>query len=484
MSLQPSIKKNFILSTLYQILTVITPFITAPYLARVLGAEKIGISSYSYSIVTYFVMFSSLGTATYGIREISRTRENKQLNTKLFWEIEILSVITSSCMLCLWIILILFSPNYRIIFTILTFSILTTMLDISWFYNDLEEFKYTVTRNSIVKILGVILIILFVKKPSDLWIFIFINGITGFLGNLSMWITVRKFLVPINFKELKIIPHFKETFIYFIPTIASTIYQVLDKTLIGLITQKPSQVGYYEEATKIINLLKSFCYTSISNVLGTRNSFLFEQNNITEMKSNISKTIDFVLFMSIGACFGIIGISRLFIKFFLGNNFETSIFYLQLLSPTLIIVGISTVANNLYFIPAGLRKKSCFFEVCGAFVNLIFNLILIPHLSSIGAIIGTLIAESIISILYIFFSKGIITFTDLIKLSYKKIIAAFIMLLCISLIDKLKINDSLILILQIISSSFVYLIILLLLKDKNVFLLYRKLTNKFVKNHI
>ena len=66
-----SITKNYIYNLSYQILVLILPIITTPYISRILGAENIGIYSYTLSISAYFILFGSLGIALYGKREIA-----------------------------------------------------------------------------------------------------------------------------------------------------------------------------------------------------------------------------------------------------------------------------------------------------------------------------------------------------------------------------------------------------------------------------
>lgn len=476
-----SIKKNILLNTAYQILTIITPFITSPYLARVLGADRIGINSYAHSLVSYFTMFAALGTYSYGVREISRTRDDKDLNTKIFWEIELLTVFTTAIMIFGWVIFLFFVNENKILYIILTLNLLSTLFNINWFYVGIEQFKYTVTRNTIVKIIGIVLILTLVKSPKDLWLFVTINSVSGLLGNISMWFGLKKFLVKIPFKSINIWPHFKETLVYFIPTIATSIYHVLDKTLIGIITKDSFQNGYYEEANKIVSLIKSLSYSSVTAVLGARNSYLYGEKKYDEIKIKINKAIDVIFFMTIGACFGLIGVAKNFIPFFLGNKFEPTILLLQLLSPTLIIIGISVTMNNLYYIPAGLKKISCFFEITGAAVNLTLNLVLIPRLQSNGAVIGTLIAESVIALLYIIFSKGFLTFKTLFYLSWKKIIAAILMLFSLYLINLIPIPKAYILFMQIFIGALIYTGSLLLLRDKFLIENGKLLLKKFLK---
>ena len=115
------LKVNLLLSTLYQVLTMALPLITAPYVARVLGVDGTGIYSYTHAYVMYFMLFGTLGTGSYGTREIARNRDDKEKRSKVFWEIAILSFITSTVAIFGWGIWIIFNETYRIYYIILTF---------------------------------------------------------------------------------------------------------------------------------------------------------------------------------------------------------------------------------------------------------------------------------------------------------------------------------------------------------------------------
>ena len=139
---QPSVKKNYIYRLSYEILILLTPFITTPYVSRVLGADGIGIYSYTSSIMTYFTLFAALGTASYGAREIAQHRDDRQKSSKLFWEIELMTVGTSLICLLVWIFVILFSSGYRYYYLALTQTLFGTMADISWYFTGYEQIKY------------------------------------------------------------------------------------------------------------------------------------------------------------------------------------------------------------------------------------------------------------------------------------------------------------------------------------------------------
>ena len=233
-----SIKKNYIYNTLYQILTLITPLITTPYISRVLGANGLGIYSYTNSIVTYFTLFAALGTVSYGQREIAMHRDSPEDSSRLFWEIEILSIVTTSVALVAWLIWILISTKYTPYYGVLTMSVLAVAFDISWYFGGFEKFKYIVIRNTLVKLAGIALLFLFVREKTDVLLYVGIMAATGLLGNITMWTYLPRMLTRVEFRSLHPFKaHLKQTFAYFIPTIATSVYTVLDKTMIGAITE-------------------------------------------------------------------------------------------------------------------------------------------------------------------------------------------------------------------------------------------------------
>lgn len=483
MASQPSLKKNFILSTMYQLLTIIAPIITAPYISRVLGSAGVGIYSFTYSIETYFSMFAALGTVSYGAREIARNRNDRDKYSKLFWEIEGLTIFTTIICMIGWGVVIMMNNEYRIYYIILTIFLLSTMFDISWFYTGMEQFKYTVTQNAIFKILGIVALFVFVKTKEDVAIYTAVMALTTFLGHLGMWIYLPKFIKKVPLKSINIWPHFKETLIYFIPTIATSIYTVLDKTLIGAITHDDNENGYYEQATKIMHIAKSLTFTSLNSVLGSRISYLYAEKKYDEIKNRISFSLDYILFMGIGICFGLIGVAKCFVPVFFGPGYDEVIFLLQLLSPVVIIIGISNCLGSQYYNPAGLRLKSAKYIIAGSVTNLIFNIIFIPMYKSDGAVIATLIAESVITILYMCNCGDVASWKLLFGKLYKKLIAGVAMLAVVLLMTVNLPFKVIYLLLEIAAGGLVYLILLIAFKDSFVISFWNNYIKKKVKRH-
>ena len=461
-----SIKKNFLYSMGYQILIVITPFITAPYVSRVLGADGIGIYSYTTSIMAYFTLVASLGTASYGSREIAQHRDDKAASSKIFWEIAIMTFFTSLACVAVWVLLILGSTHYRIYFLAMTPTLVAVIFDISWYFIGLEQMKFVVFRNSLCKLAGIVLLFVLVNDKNDLFIYILLNSVITLVGNLSMWTYLPKFVQKVDFKTLRFKKHFKETLIYFIPTIATSIYTVLDKTLIGLITKNEYENGFYEQATKIINIVKALVFTSVNTVMGARLSYLFAEEQYEEIHARIEKSMNFILLFGLACVFGIIGIAERFVPIFFGPGYEPVVYLLYIFSPIIIIIGISNCMGSHYFTPSGQRARSAKYIITGSVVNLCLNLLLIPKLGGDGAAIASIIAELVITVLYVKMSNGYMTAAILWKYAWKRILAGIIMCMSVFGIGRfVKWNGILVLAIQVVAGACIYIVVLLALKD-------------------
>lgn len=443
---------------------MITPLITAPYISRVLGSSGVGIYSYTNSIATYFTLFAALGTASYGQREIAMHRDDAEESSRLFWEIEILSIVTTGIVTVAWLIWIFISTQYSAYYGILTLTVIAVAFDISWYFAGFELFKYIVIRNTIVKLSGIVLLFILVRTKNDVAIYIAIMAATGLLGNVSMWTYLPKFLKKVDIHRLRPFRHFKQTFAYFIPTIATSVYTVLDKTMIGAITKSSDQNGYYEQATKIVRMIQSLLF-SLNTVMTSRQSYLFAEKKYDEIKDKINKSFDYLFGIAIAAMFGLQGIAANFVPWFFGKGYEPVITLLYVMAPLPLIICISNILGNQYLTPSGQRVRSSKGIIAGAIVNFILNSALIPFYESIGATIASVVAESVISIIYMYMSKGYATWRYLGKIAWKKIIAGAVMLIIVVILGNGWSGSVAMTLIQIIAGGLVYVLLLAVLKD-------------------
>lgn len=461
---QKSIKRNYIYNTANQIVQLIAPLVTTPYISRVLGAEGIGEYSFASSIIAYFVLFATMGITTYGQREISYVQDDKEKRSMVFWETKVFSLIT--VFLCtIGYVVFLDWNQYKPMYLILYTNILSVAVDITWFYQGMEEFGKIVKRNVILKLLNICFIFLFVKNEQSL--LLYVAGITvfSFLGICSLWIGVQHYIEKPHWKEIKPFRNVITILSLFVPTIAIEVYTVLDKTMIGLFTVDSAENGYYEQAIKIAKIVLTVV-TALGTVMVPRIGYLFEKGEKEQIQNYMYRAYQFVWFLGIPLCFGLIGIANNFVPWFLGEGFDKVTELLMITSFLILAIGINNITGVQLLIPTKRQHIFTMTVVIGAVVNFFMNLLLIPKLYSIGAAIASVIAESVIAIVQLIIVRKELSIRKILYSGIHYYIAGGLMLLVVWVESRYFSSSFLHTCYMISSGIVVYFGILLLLKDR------------------
>lgn len=424
-----SVAKNYIYNLCYQVLIVVLPIITTPYISRVLGAENIGIYSYTYSIVSYFILFGSLGVALYGKREVAYVQQNIKERSKVFWEILLFRALTILIATVAYVIFFLnFELEYQTYYIILILEVLAAGLDISWFLQGMEEFKKTVTRNIIVRLLSVTAIFVFVKTPEDLVKYTLIYSLGNFLGNLMLWVYLPKFMkgAKVDFKSLNIKRHILPIIVLFVPQITEKIYNMLDKTMIGVLVADKSEVGFYEQAQKTIRILNTVV-ASLGIVMVPRMATIFETEGKEKVQETLKKSFRFVFFISVPLTLGIISILPSFVPMFYGPGYDKVKDLIIYLSPIILLMGIENVIGTQYLIPTKQQKKYTISVSVGLAVNVVLNYILIIKYQAIGAAISTIISQFIVDMLQMIQVRDELDLKEMFKPLFKYVLVGILM---------------------------------------------------------
>lgn len=460
-----SIKTNYVYNLIYEIFAVIAPLITTPYISRVLGPEGVGVYSFTYSIAQYFIIFGNLGISIYGQMKIAEVRDDIHETSKTFYELLVLRCVTLLFSLLIYSFTVFAANEYKTARLILSVFIIASLFDFSWFFRGIENFSKVVLRDVLVKIIVIILIFLLVKKPADVNIYIALISASALIGNMTYIIALSRIIKPIQFGELKPGRHFKSCIIYFIPTIATSVYTILDKTMLGILTGGILENGYYEEAHKIEQILL-VSITSYNAIMRSRMTYLYSKGDMHKMNEYMDKSIRFILFLSIAMCGGLIGISETFIPLFLGSEFSESVVLLRLFSVLLVFIGLSNCINTHFLGPSGRQNKNNIVLITGALLNFILNMIFIPAIGAVGAALASVIAELFILIGYLYLSRDFFKSVNIIIFGWKYIVASGIMTYVVHWINRIDINPIARLALQVGVGCCIYLVILLVLNDK------------------
>ena len=458
-----SIKKNYIYNMLYQILLILLPIITTPYLARRLGANGNGIYGFTVSIVTYFILFGSLGISMYGQREIAYNQNNKENRSKIFWELVVIKLVTMSISALAFFVFFCHSGNYSIYYKILLLEMLANAIDISWFYQGMEDFKKTVIRNFIVKVISVICIFTFIKSPSDLTKYMYIYVFSTLFGSGTLWIGIWKHVDKP--KKLKFLYHIPLTISLFIPQIAIQVYTVLDKTMIGGILNDMNEVGYYEQGQKIVKILLTVI-TAVGTVMMPRIANLYADGNKEQIKAYMKKTFSFVFLLAFPLMFGIIAVSNNFVPLFFGQGYDKVVPVMSILSLITLFISMSNVTGTQFLLSVKRQKEFTISVIIGAIINFILNFILIKCYKSSGAAIATVVAELTVTAVQCYFVRKDFALKEIFKSSINYIISAIIMMMVCIFIDKIMIGRMTVILTQVIVGVITYFGVLFVLRDK------------------
>lgn len=387
-----SLQKNFLYNVLYQILLVILPLITAPYISRTLGATAVGVYSYTYSVAYYFLLIAMLGIGNHGNRSIAAVRDDRKKLNKTFSSIYSLQVITFSiAILAYAIYLILFVKDNRLIVLLQLIYVTSGLFDIGWLFFGLEQFKLTVARNTLIKISTVVLMFVFVHKPSDLWKYTLIMSAGTLFSQAYLWLYVKKYVSFEKCSVKEITSNIKPVLILFIPVLAYSIYKVMDKIMLGNMSSY-DQVGFYNNAEKIINIPMGII-TALGTVMLPRMSNIVANGDKKRVDDYIRISAKLVTLLSSAIAFGLMGVSSVLAPVFFGDEFIACGEIIRLLSVTVFFIAWANVIRTQYLIPN--KRDSIYLTstMVGAILNLIINWMLIPKYQANGAAFGTIVAE-------------------------------------------------------------------------------------------
>ena len=469
--MKKSVKVNYIYNMLYQLLVIILPIITTPYVARVLQAKGNGIYGYTISIVTYFILFGSLGINLYGQREIAYYQNDKEKRSKIFFELLLLKTLTMFLSAVVFYFVFCLKGSYSLYYKILLLEMFANVIDISWFFQGMEDFKKIAIRNFIIKLICVLSIFLFIKGPGDISKYLLIHVSCTVFGSLLLWPSIFKYVSKP--KELSIFKHIPFTITLFVPQIAIQIYTVLDKTMIGVILHDMDEVGYYEQSQKIIKILLTVI-TAVGTVMLPRIASCFAENNFEQIKKYMYKTFSFVFALAFPLMLGLIVVSSNFVPLFFGQGYDAVTIIMRVLSLIVLFISISNVTGTQYLLSTKRQKEFTISVIVGAVVNFTFNLLLIKYYKSLGAAIATVIAECSVTVVQLLFVRKDFDIKKIFKLSINYIIASIIMFACCYGIGFLIHGRALCLITQVICGIIVYGFILIIIKDKFLMDLYNE----------
>ena len=457
--------KNYLYNLSYQILTIILPIITVPYVTRIFTSEDLGNYGFYNSIVSYFSLFAMLGIGIYGTKQIAAARDV----SSTFWNIYVIQVAASILALLVYIIVIYSIPQMsEIIPLILGITLFSKMIDISWLFTGKEDFKKITLRNTMVKVAGVISIFTFIKSSKDLYLYIFLIVIFDFLGQFVMWIPAKKFIKHPSFDTKIIKKNLHPIVLLFLPQVAISLYVVLDRTLLGLLGSY-SDVGIYEQGQKLTSILLTVV-SSLGAVMLPRVANLLSERKEKEAQNMVR--FSFILYNLIifPMIFGLIAINEVFVKLFLGQNFQDVKYVLYIIVFNIMFIGWTNILGYQVLVVRNKNKEFMLSTTIPAFVSVAVNIAVIPFFGYIGASITAVIVELLAFTIQWYYCRNIINKNLLFNKDLAKIICSSLVMFGAVMTCKMILGlDGIIgLIIYLAVGGISYLGMLFLLKTVNI----------------
>ena len=467
--------KNYAYNLSYQLLVIILPIITTPYVTRVFSSDDLGTYGYFNSIVTYFILLATLGVANYGTKVISGHRKEIEKN---FWGIYSLQLGATLLSLSLYALLCLTLPFMQNpVAYILGLSLVSKGLDISWLFQGLEDFRKITARNITVKLIGVISIFLFVKSANDLYLYVFLLTIFELLGQLSMWLPAQEFIGRPHFDIEYARHHLKPVILLFLPQVAISLYVTLDRTMLGALAST-KDVGIYDQALKLVNILLTLV-TSLGSVMLPRVAHLLATGNhkAVNRMHEISFLIYNLVIFPIMA--GMLIVNDDFVQFFLGQDFQDARYAIAIMVFRMFFIGWTNIMGIQILIPHNKNKEFMMSTTVPAIISVGLNLLLLPKLGYIGAAIVSVLTEALVWGIQLFYTRSYLKEVSIMKTMLKILVASGLMYIVLFLLEPIvTFTPMLNVVVYAVLGVVIYLVCIVLLKVVNLKDLKQQLVKK------
>ena len=467
--------KNYAYNLSYQLLVILLPIITTPYVTRVFSSDDLGTYGYFNSIVTYFILLATLGVANYGTKVISGHRKEIEKN---FWGIYSLQLGATLLSLTLYGLLCLNLPFMQNpVAYILGLSLVSKGLDISWLFQGLEDFRKITVRNITVKIVGVTSIFLFVKSANDLYLYVFLLTIFELLGQLSMWLPAREFIGRPHFDIGYARHHLKPVILLFLPQVAISLYVTLDRTMLGALAST-KDVGIYDQALKLVNILLTLV-TSLGSVMLPRVAHLLAtgDHKAVNRMHEISFLIYNLVIFPIMA--GMLIVNDDFVQFFLGQDFQDARYAIAIMVFRMFFIGWTNIMGIQILIPHNKNKEFMMSTTVPAIISVGLNLLLLPKLGYIGAAIVSVLTEALVWGIQLFYTRSYLKEVSIMKAMLKILVASGLMYIVLFLLKPIvTFTPMLNVVVYAVLGVVIYLVCIVLLKVVNLKDLKQQLVKK------
>lgn len=485
-----SISKNIFFKLLLNIFNLIIPILIGPYALRVLGPENMGTVNFSQTIYGYFYIFAGFGVYQYGLREVSRVRDNKEKLSSVFTNLFIFTLITNIITVAIYVIFIhnsYYGSQTYIACMIMTFNLVANVFYIEWLNEALENFGFITIKTIVVRIIYVILLLTTVRSSDNLKEYMIVLVLYTLLNNLLSFIYIKR-RIKFNFSNIKLKKHIKPMFLVVILSNANVLYTQLDRLMLGQFVSTVS-VAYYATAQNISTMINTLLLTVITVTIPRLSNYVANDSDeeYLTLLDKISKLYFLFLFP---ASIGMFLLSKEIILLYGGSEYMASVPIMMVFSLYIISLGYDTILSNQVMYTRRKEKQQVKIIFIGGLINLLLNILLVVFGKYNGttAVATTLFANICVIVMENIYVRKVLkvkfNIFSMDKLKYMFVSLLFIPVTFIirqftgNIFESQELNAIVISLITVAVNGLIYFLVLFIIKDENLMEVKNKMLNK------
>lgn len=475
--MQKSLAKNSIYNIIYTVANILFPFVTSIYVSRILLPAGVGKVASAQNIASYFITIAALGLPSYGVREFAKIREKKDKRNKLFTELLLLNIISTTLAVIGFFLLVLANSGFNnewSLYTACGLAIGFNYLNIDWMYQGLEEYGYITGRSLLIKGLSLLALFLFVKTKDDYVTYALISSLATGGNYIFNVIHARKF-ISIDLSRIELKNHIKPVLLITCIIFLSSIYNKIDVTMLNILATDES-VGYYTYAQKTVNMVLTMS-NAVTAALLPRLSYYYDNNRAGFYKL-LDKGFQVLCIMTLPLSVGMALVAPQAVEFLYGEAFEPAVLTIRLMCPLILIKGFGDLFCYQLVYSTKSEKIILPASASASVINIITNAALIPTLLQNGAVIASVFSELVTNAVQFIYMKKKVKFTINMKELTKGFISTAVMTLSVYIIMQFKLPNTIGLILEILCGVIAYTAVNLVMKNTLIFEIVNKVKGR------
>ena len=481
--MRKSIAVNSVFNIAYKLITAVYPLIAVSYLSHIVHADKVGAINYAQNIVSWFVIIAALGLPTYGTKEIAKVADDKDKRSQLFCDLFTVNFLSTSLAVLAYVALIFSVPRFAneyVLYAVAGVQIVLSYINVDWFYQGLEEYKYISIRSTVIKLLSLVALFIFVRTPDDYILYVVLHVVAIAGNNVFNIVHARKY-IALRGKKPSVWKHVKPVIVLLIASLAIEVYMMIDTLMIGIF-HEDTVVGCYSNAMKLTRMVNTLC-SAIGAVLLPRLSVTFANGDKTKFNELVNTALKVMLLLAIPATVGMVLLSDEIVLLLFGSTFGQSVPVLKVLALMVPVVVFNTMLGMQVLVTADMEWKYILSVAIGAVVNIVSNAIFIPRFGGVAAAWTSFVSEVVVFTAYLIFTRKIVRIRIGIKFWISTVLPlALYVLISYFGLSKIPCGNLLTLIINVATCCVLYFGLGLLLKNEAVWLCAKKAMQLGKKN--